>query len=216
MSQIFITWIKLFHQVLSAIDIWQSKAQVRKYMPECFKALYKDIRVVIDCVEFRSERGSDLEVQAVTYSTYKQHNTHKGMVGITPSGIPSIASDLFEGSISDNAITAQSKLRDLCEKGDGVMADRGWTCKEWFAQKGIRLVTPHFLMDKDQMSIPDLVECVAIARVRIHVERCMGNIKQWRFLKQDIPLTYWNSISEIFQVCTRFCIFWPPLLKDDY
>ena len=101
------------------------------------------------------------------------------------------------------------------EPGDAIMADRGWTCANWLARKGIRLITPHFLNAKEQMSIPELVESVAIARVRIHVERCMGRINQWLFLQQDIPLVYWNMISDIFQVCARLVLFWPPLIQDN-
>ena len=214
-SRIIVTWIKILHTVLSKINIWMPRSKVRKHLPECFKPLYRDVRIVIDCTEIRSERPSDFEVQCATYSTYKGCNTYKALVGISPSGVPTFISELYEGSISDNEITNKSKLRDLMEPGDAIMADRGWTCANWLARKGIRLITPHFLNAKEQMSIPELVESVAIARVRIHVERCMGRIKQWLFLQQDIPLVYWNMISDIFQVCARLVLFWPPLIQDN-
>ena len=60
------------------------------------------------------------------------------------------------------------------ESGDAIMADRGWTCASWLGRNGVRLITPQFLHGKQHMNIPDLVESVSIARVRIHVERCMG------------------------------------------
>ena len=82
----------------------------------------------------------------------------------------------------------------------------------WLARKGVRLVTPHFLYGKKQLDIPELVESVSIARVRIHVERCMGRIKQWHFLSHAVPMTYWNLIGDIFQVCARLVLFWPPLI----
>ncbi|CAM1303187.1 Uncharacterised protein r2_g1320 [Pycnogonum litorale] len=94
------------------------------------------------------------------------------------------------------------------------MADRGWTCANWLARKGVRLVKPYFLHGQKQMNIPELVESVSIARVRIHVERCMGRIKQWSFLANSIPLTYWNIVSDIFQVCARLVLMWPPLIED--
>ena len=128
--------------------------------------------------------------------------------------VPTFISELYEGSISDNDITNKSKLRDIMEPGDAIMAYRGWTCFNWLDRKGVRLVAPHFLGAKKQVSIPELVESVCIDRVRIHVERCMGRIKQWQFLKQDVPLVYWNAISDIFQVCARLVLFWPPLLND--
>ena len=214
-SRIIVTWIKLLHTVLSEISIWIQRSKIRKHLPKCFQALYKDVRVIVDCTELRSERPSDFEVQCATYSTYKGCNTYKALIGISPSGVPTFISQLYEGSISDNDITNKTKLRDLMEPGDAMMADRGWTCANWLARKGVRLVTPHFLHAKQQMTIPELVESVSIARVRIHVERCMGRIKQWQFLKADIPLVYWNMISDIFQVCSRLVLFWPPLVDDE-
>ena len=213
-SRVFITWIKLLHTVLSAIDIWLPRGKVKKCMPACFKPLYRDVRVIVDCTEIRSERPSDFEVQCATYSSYKACKTHKALVDISPSGVPTFISELYEGAISDNAITSQSKLRDLLEPGDAMMADRGWTCATWLGRKCVRLVTPQFLHGKQQMNIPELVESMSIARVRIHVERCMGRIKQWQLLRQAVPLTYWNMISDIFQVCGRLVLFWPPLIED--
>ena len=214
-SRLFITWIKLLHIVVSSINTWLPRGKVKKYMPACFKPLYRDVRVIVDCTEIRTERPSDFEVQCATYSSYKACNTHKALVGISPSGVPTFISELYEGSISDNAITNHSKLRELMQPGDAMMADRGWTCASWLGRKGIRLITPQFLHGKQQMNIPELVESVSIARVRIHVERCMGRIKQWQFLRQAVPLTYWNMISDIFQVCGRLVLFWPPLIEDE-
>ena len=54
------------------------------------------------------------------------------------------------------------------------------------------------------MNIPELVESVSIARVRIHVERCMGRIKQWQFLRQAMRLIYWNMISDIVRKAGSF------------
>jgi len=214
-SIIFITWIRLLRAVLCSIDIWLSKRKIRQTMPECFKRLYGDVRVIVDCTELKSERPSDFDVQCATYSSYKGCNTHKALVGISPSGIPTFVSELYEGSISDNNITNQSKLRELLQPGDAMMADRGWTCANWLAKKGVRLITPHFLQGNNQLTLPEIVESVAIARVRIHVERCMGRIKQWHFLKKEIPLTYWNMVSDVFQVCAYLILFWPPLIDDD-
>jgi hypothetical protein len=139
-------------------------------MPECFKGLYNDVRVVIDCTEIQLEKPSDLESQAATFSMYKHCNTVKALIGISPSGVPTFISDAFEGSISDNDITLKSGLVDKLEAFDAVMADRGFTAREALAKQKVRLITPHFLSGKSQMNIPQLVESVALARVRIHVE----------------------------------------------
>ena len=121
----------------------------------------------------------------------------------------------MEGSVSDNDITFQSGLVSKLEKGDAVMADRGWTNKAALSKHGIRLVVPHFLMDKKQFCIPDIVESVSWARLRIHVERCIDRIKQWTILTNRIPLTYWNNLNDIWFVCANLLLFWPPLIDQN-
>lgn len=212
-SNIFITWVSILNKVLTNQNIWMSKRKVVKNMPDCFKPLYKDVRVVIDCTEMRIEKPSDCEAQAASYSQYKSSNTLKALIGISPSGVTTFVSDLYEGKISDNEITMRSGLFDLMQKGDAVMCDRGWTCREAAAKRGIRLITPHFLQRDGKLDLPQLVESVAIARVRIHVERIMGRIKQWHFLTRTIHLTQWDSINHIFNVCARLTMFWPPLVE---
>ncbi|XP_038063148.1 uncharacterized protein LOC119733853 [Patiria miniata] len=164
-TRIFITWINfLFNALVEGTNIWMSKGKVRKYMPAFFKGLYPDLQVIIDCTGISVERPSDLEVQAATYSQYKHGNTLKGLIGISPSGVTTFVSDLYEGSISDNELTMNCGLLDLCEPNVAIMADRGFTCKEAIMKRKLRHVTPHFLMGAAQMQPHQLVESVAVAR----------------------------------------------------
>lgn len=170
-SRIFLTWVKFLESILTKMPIWMSRKRVRKTLPVSFKGLYDDVTIIIDCTEMECEKPSDMEVQAATYSEYKSRNSVKALVGISPSGVPTFISDLMEGSVSDNEITMKSGLLEKLERNSVVMADRGWTNKEAMARHGVRLVTPAFLMNKKQLDLSSLVESVAIARVRIHVER---------------------------------------------
>lgn len=211
-SSIFITWINLMAKTLRKIDAWLSRRKVQKLMPNAFKPLYSDVRIIVDCTEMEIERPSDFELQSTTYSTYKSRNTVKGLVGLSPTGLTTFVSPLMEGSISDNDITTQSGLLQKLEKGDAIMADRGWTNKSALLKHGIRLAVPEFLMDKKQFLLPDLVRSVSIARLRIHVERCIGRVKQWNFINNRIPLTHWNNLNDIWFVCASLPLFWPPII----
>ena len=62
----------------------------------------------------------------MTFSSYKNDNTFKGIVGISPNGVVIFVSSLFPGCISDKELTRCCGILDLLEAGDSVMADRGF------------------------------------------------------------------------------------------
>ena len=99
-SQINTTWINLmFHNLKSLyrFPLWHI---VKKYMPECFRKHYPNTRIIIDATEFAVERPSSLVSQSSIFSTHKNKNTIKVLVGIMPSGPITFVSDCCEGSIS--------------------------------------------------------------------------------------------------------------------
>ena len=55
-------------------------------MPECFKATYPNIRVIIDCTELFCQKPSSLTIKSSLFSDYKHHITFKVLLGISPSG----------------------------------------------------------------------------------------------------------------------------------
>lgn len=56
------------------------------YMPKCFKELYPSTRVITDAIEIFVETPALAEFQQMTFSSYKNHNTFKALVGISPGG----------------------------------------------------------------------------------------------------------------------------------
>lgn len=82
--------------------------------------------MIIDCTEVCCEMPSSLLLDSELFSSYKNHVTLKGLVGIAPSGGITFISQLYTGSISDREIVLRSGiLSQSFDDGDSVMADKG-------------------------------------------------------------------------------------------
>ena len=67
--------------------------------------------------------------QSSTFSTYKNKNTVKVLIGIMPSGPVIFISDCYEGLVSDKKLVQISGLLEKLEPGDEIMADKGFLYK---------------------------------------------------------------------------------------
>ena len=113
-----------------------------------------------------------------------------------------------------------SDFIELLEYGDVVLADRGFDIADDMAVHGASLVIPSFTRGKKQLSLQE-VECSQkITKVRIHVERVTGLLKnQYTILqgtllvtnlkrKQDTETSFIDSINFMFyisQYVTQCC-----------
>lgn len=139
------TWINFMYLRLGVINIWPSREVVDTTSPENFKAKYKSTRVIIDCTEVRCQMPSSLQLNGELFSTYKNHTTLKGLIGISPSGAVTFVGQLYTGSISDREIVYRSGFLDLpFNEGDSVMADKGFTVED-LLPLGVKLNIPPFL-----------------------------------------------------------------------
>ena len=148
---------------------------MKKYMPETFKRPYPNTRIILDTTEFTIERPSFLLSQSGTFSVYKNRNTVKVLIGITPSGVISFVSDCYEGSISDKKLVEVSGLLQKVEPGDEIMEDKGFLIQDMLAPLGVRLNVPPVLKSDSQMSAEGVILTKKIAQSRIHVEEGWKN-----------------------------------------
>ena len=213
-SRIRITWFDFLHCRFRALPIWPSRSSINDTMPQCFKETYPTTRVVIDCTEIFIEMSSSVRSQSVTYSNYKHHNTAKALIGITPAGAVSFASDLYTGRTSDKQATRNCGIINLLEEGDTIMADKGFDIADDLPH-GISLNIPPFLRGKDSLSIEEEKETRKIASVRIHVERAIARIKTFKILSTVFPLSMAVELNKIWVICAYLTNFLPPLIADD-
>ncbi|KAJ8316468.1 hypothetical protein KUTeg_004805 [Tegillarca granosa] len=197
-SNIFVTWICLMYEELSIINRYPSRDLVNQTMPSSFKK-FKNLRVILDCTEIYIQRPSNLITQNLTFSNYKQHNTLKFLIGITPSGVISFVSDAWGGRISDRQLVIKSGFLDMLEPGDNIMADKGFTISDLLKERKCTLNIPPF-KTKDQFSVEEVFNTQEIAKLRIHVERKIGRVKDFHIFDGVMPLSLAPVASKCFKV----------------
>ena len=109
--------------------------------------------------------------------------------------------NLLYFSISDKEIAERSGIlnKHLWDDNDSIMADRGFTIQNELAPLNFKLNIPLFLGGRAQLTEAEVKESQTIASVRIHVERTITRIKQFKALNH-ILLTYHGSINQIWTV----------------
>ena len=144
------------------------------------------------------------------YSNYKGRITWKGLVGVNPNGVVSFVSDLWAGSISDKQIVIESGLLDKCEQGDAIMADKGFLISDLTTPLGIDLIIPPKKKANKQFSRKETVLTRKVANCRIHVERHMARVKNFRILSH-LPGSMKGTVSLIWRVCNALTALQDPL-----
>ena len=212
-SRVCTAWLPFLSTQLYPLITWPSRELINHHMPTQFRDVYPSTRVIIDCTELFIETPSSLNIQSSTWSSYKHHNTFKGLIGISPTGTCIFVSSLYTGGISDKEITRCSGILDLVEPGDSVMADKGFDISYELLTRGCKLNMPPFVRG-GHLSKSEVTRTRKIASLRIHVERAIGCIKQYHILSTVIPLSISPFVNNIWFICCALSLFHPPLVVD--
>lgn len=201
------------YKKVKTVNIWPTKEKVQEKMPLAFHKLYPQCRVIIDCTELKIQRPTDSKMQQSTFSYYKNANTLKGMVGITPSGAISFISNLWGGSMSDKELFLRSNMLTLLEEKDLVLADRGFLISKELEKKGCSLITPHFLANNIQFTPTEKTDNKSVAHHRVHIERAIGRIKVFKYFEGALANCSLNTINKVFYILAFFINFGKPLFQ---
>ncbi|CAN8010990.1 unnamed protein product [Ixodes pacificus] len=183
-------WLDAAYLKLPKAVKWPGRDVLRKSMPMAFRRTFGTrVAVILDCFEVFIDRPSSLHARALTWSSYKHHNTVKYLIGIAPQGKITFISKGWGGRTSDKHLTEQCGVLDNLLPGDSVLADRGFTISDAVSVHCARLEIPAFTRGKAQLA-PCAVEATRnLANVRIHVERVIGLVRRkYRILKSTIPV----------------------------
>ncbi len=214
---ITITWINVLFEVVKNWLIWPSAQEVKSSLPKSYPAKYRDTRVILDCTEFHHVKPQNCTAQASTYSQYKNQNTVKVMIGITPRGLITFVSQPYGGNTSDRHI-AEKEILDKIEPGDAVMVDRGFNIGDLLLQCGAKLHIPPFTRKRQDsngrsLNQSEILKTREIASLRIHVERAIQRIKTFKILTKKLSFHLWDLLYQILVIVAVFCNFQPSLLK---
>ena len=124
----------------------------------------------------------------MTFSSHKNSNTFRALVGISPDGVITFVSSIYPGSISDKELTRQSGILDLLDCGNSVMADRGFDIRGDLILRVVHLNIPPFLKDKKEFEEKELIITCCIASLRIHVKRAMERTKNFQIFDSSLPV----------------------------
>ena len=210
-SRVITTWVNFLLLKFKEIPLWPPKEMVQSNIPVQFKKMYPTTRVILDATESYIEQPRIPELQQMTFSSFKNRNTYKGLIGISPSGVVTFVSHPFAGSISNKELTRQSGILDLIEPGDSVMADWGFKIEEDLILRGVQLNIPPFMRTKAQLAGKELVVTRRITSLRIYVERKMERIKNFDVFARPLPAQLIELADRIFFVCYILTNFHPPL-----
>ena len=114
----------------------------------------------------------------------------KVLIAVAPTGAITFISKAWTGRVSDKVITQKCGFLDHIEYGDVVLADRGFNIQNDLAVIGARLEIPSFTKGKTQLSKAEVEKSRRLSRVRIHVERVIGQLRiKYKILQQTLPMT---------------------------
>ncbi|KAH9379353.1 hypothetical protein HPB48_013210 [Haemaphysalis longicornis] len=95
-SKLFETVLTVLVAELKKLIVWPDDNSFNPWLPEAFRTKFSRVRVIIDSTEIRLEKASATTAQSATWSPYKNSNTVKVLIGITPDGLISYVSDCWE------------------------------------------------------------------------------------------------------------------------
>ncbi|KAH7965092.1 hypothetical protein HPB49_003306 [Dermacentor silvarum] len=168
------------------------------WQPKIFQCQrFRHVRVIIDSTEIRLERASASTAQSTTWSQYKNSNTIKVLVGLTPNGLISYISECWGGKISDKQLVLQTDFTKYLDYGDEVMADRGFNVTEELAVLGVKVMIPAYTKGKNQLSQAEVTASREISCRRIIVEQVIGRMKRFHILKNTVPYFMKDYLDDV-------------------
>lgn len=204
-SNVFITWINFIYCQWRQINWWPTRDVCHYFTPTGFRNEFPKTRVIVDGTECAIHRPGKPMAQQASFSTYKNRNTVKILVGCTPGGLVSYVSPAYGGSASDRQVVERSNLTTLCDPHDQIMSDKGFNVEDIFLPHLVSINIPTFFRKKNRMTQAIVKRDRKVSSKRVHIERIIGLGKTYKILSQ--PMNYVETMlatritSVVFWLC---------------
>lgn len=212
----FTTWVTFLYGALRPFvrlpevhEVWDS--ETGSTAPVNFKNRgMGKVVIILDATEIETFRVWHTDLAYYMFSPYKKRPTGKILIGVTPAGAICFISHMYGGRISDTELVQRSGvIQDLEGKGFGscegfqVMADRGSNAiGVQLLEIGMSLVAPPWSRQGEEQFLADDAKYTQeVANVRIHVERAIGALKEWKICERKFCSTRMDIVSTAVRVC---------------
>ena len=168
---------------------------------------------IIDTNEIFIQTPKDHKRQKQTWSNYKHHNTLKLLIAVAANSSIIFVSKLFGGAVSDKKITNESSYLDFLEPYTTLMADKGFDITNECLARHINLVIPPGRRGQSQMLSADIIRTSSIAKMRILVEQVIRQLKNFKILASEVPISIIKQMDDVVQVCAGLTNLQKPIYK---
>lgn len=183
---------------LDFLICWPVRTHPRN-IPRPFKPNFKNCSVIIDCLEFPTEKPLNITAESQTWSDIKHQTTIKCLVGITPYGSFSYVSQCWGGRITDRELVLVSGVLEHVYRGDMVITCKDFSIQQELSEKRAKLIVLESL-DSPEKIISDH----ELATVSLFIEKAFKRIKRYKILSQTLPIPLLPYIDEVVTCCLAF------------
>lgn len=223
-AEVFNVTLDVMHQTLCRLIVWPGKEQIQISLPMCFRSTLDNCTSVIDCLELYIEKPKNMSDSAQTCSQYKNHDTVKYLISITPQGVISFVSKGLGGQVSDKYLTERCGYLDKLSPGDVILAGKGFNIIETVGLHTADLKIQAFTKGKHQLLPLELDKTKGLVAVQMHVERVISLVRnKYTILQSTIPISLCNTtddghtttLDKMVTVCCALCNICPCEVPTD-
>ena len=116
------------------------------------------------------------------------------------------------GAASDRFITEDCGV--WCNRNMVALVDRGFNVQDLFLAYHVTVAIPPFTKGKTHFTKVQVEQAKTISRARIHVERAIGRLKEFKLLSHELPLNMLDLADYIWIIAGAITNLQPPLVIE--